>query len=248
MPDDPRLISTYAATEAIATSGGQNDSGMFELNFRDDRYLPFEFAGAISRWRIALPLENNQFDMETLSDVVLHLDFTAREGGERLRKAANDCAQHNLPGAGVRFFDIKREFPEAWHLFAGVGHDRPACRDLGIQLGRNMFPYLPGNKRIGVRRLEILFAAHGADPSAHHVVEFLEGQRAGQIEEEDCGCDVRSVACVASADWPGLFHGVLDVDFESLGTSRHHDLGVFRFPKDVGEVKDAYLFCTYRVL
>lgn len=247
-PDDHRVVSMYAATEAIATSGGQNDPGMFELNFREDRYLPFEFAGAVSSWRIELPQENNQFDMETLSDVVLHLDFTAREGGAKLRKAANECAQHNLPGDGVRFFDVKREFPEAWHLFAGVKPDRPACRELGIQLGRNMFPYLPGNKRIGVWRLEILFAAPGADPSAHHVVEFQEGRRSGRVMEEDCECDVRSVVCVASADWPELFHGVLDVDLGSLSTSGYHDLGVFRFPKDVGEVNDAYLFCGYRML
>jgi hypothetical protein len=248
MPDDPRIVSQYAATEAIATSSGQNDSGMFELNFRDERYNPFEYAGALSRWRIELPLENNQFDMETLSDLILHLNFTAREGGENLRKAAHECAQQNLPGAGVRFFDVKREFPEAWHLFAGVKHNRPTCRQLGIQLSRNMFPYLPGNKRLGVQRLELLFEAPGADPSAHHIVEFLAGQPAGQMTEEECDCDVRSVACIASADWPGLFHGVLDVDFEALSTSGYHDLGVFKFPKDIGEVKDAYLFCGYRML
>lgn len=86
MPEDTRIVSTYAATEAIATSSGQNDSGMFELNFRDERYLPFEFSGAVSRWRIELPLENNQFDMETLSDVILHLNFTAREGGRTFAK------------------------------------------------------------------------------------------------------------------------------------------------------------------
>ncbi|HEX8353589.1 MAG TPA: hypothetical protein VF611_11860, partial [Pyrinomonadaceae bacterium] len=247
-PDDPRVVSTYAAAEAIATSGGQNDSGMFELNFRDERYLPFEFAGAVSRWRIELRPENNQFDMETLSDVVMHLDLTAREGGEGLRRAANDCAQQNLPGAGVRFFDVRREFPEAWHLFADVSPDRAARRELGIQLGRNMFPYLPSNKRISVRRLEILFATPGADPSAHHVVEFLAGWRAGRLPAEDCDTDVLSVACVASAEWPGLFHGVLDVDLESLGASGQQDLGVFRFPRDVGEVKDAYLFCGYTTL
>jgi Tc toxin complex TcA C-terminal TcB-binding domain len=54
-PADPRIVRDYAAAEAIATSSGQNDSGTFELNFRDERYLPFEFAGAVSRWRIELP-------------------------------------------------------------------------------------------------------------------------------------------------------------------------------------------------
>jgi hypothetical protein len=247
LPDDPRIVSLCAATEAIATSSGQNDSGMFELNFRDERYLPFEFSGAVSRWRIELPAENNQFDMETLNDVVLHLNFTAREGGENLRRAANECAQQNLPGAGVRFFDVRREFTEAWHLFTAPIPGQPAAKQLGIRLGRNMFPHLPGNKSIGVHRLEILFEAPGADPSAHHIVEFLAGQRAGEIKEEKCDCAVYSIACVADASWPGLFHGVLEVDFEALSASGRQDLGVFRFPVDVGTVTDTFLFCGYKL-
>ena len=40
-------------------------------NFRDERDLPFEYQGAVSRWRIELPRENNYFDMDTLSDMIL---------------------------------------------------------------------------------------------------------------------------------------------------------------------------------
>jgi hypothetical protein len=248
MPDDCRIVSMYAATEAIATSSGQNDSGMFELNFRDERYLPFEFSGAVSRWRIELPLENNHFDMETLSDLVLHLNFTAREGGKNLRKVANECAQRNLPDAGVRFFDIKREFPEAWHLLAGKRHRHAPCRELGLRLSKEMFPYLTGNKKIRVSRLEVLFEAAGADPSAHHIVEFFAEEHGQHGWEEMCDCDANSIACVADAKWPGLFHGVLDFDFGALNGSGPHELGVFKFPRDIGEITDIYLFCGYRTV
>ncbi|MGZ4432764.1 MAG: Tc toxin subunit A-related protein, partial [Trebonia sp.] len=87
-PDDPRVVREYAARESIATSSGQNDSGLFELSFRDERYLPFEYRGVVSRWRIELPPENNYFDLDTLTDLVLHVNYTAREGGEALRDAA----------------------------------------------------------------------------------------------------------------------------------------------------------------
>jgi hypothetical protein len=247
-PEDSRMVSMYAATEAIATSQGQNDSGLFELNFRDERYLPFEFSGAVSRWRIELPLENNHFDMESLSDVILHLNFTARDGGENLRKAANVCAQQILPGAGIRFFAVRREFPEAWQLFAGAMSKDQASRQLGLRLSKDMFPYLTVNKKIGVQRLEILFEAPGADPSAHHIVEFWVGLGVGQIKVDKCDYDVHSIACVADANWPGLFHGVLEVDFEALSTSGYQDLGVFIFPMEVGEIVDTYLFCGYRIM
>ncbi|MEQ9238017.1 Tc toxin subunit A-related protein [Coleofasciculus sp. E2-BRE-01] len=247
MPDDPRIVSMYGATEAIATSSGQNDSGMFELNFRDERYLPFEFSGAVSRWRIELPLENNHFDMETLSDIVLHLNFTARDGGEKLRQVANECAQQNLPDAGVRFFDVKREFPEAWHSLVGNGSNVPGDRQLGIRLSRNLFPYLTGNKRIGIQRLEIFFEAPGANPSTHHIVEFWAGQRMSRIREEKCNCNVHSIVCVADAKWPALFHGVLEIDLEIFSQSGYQDLGIFRFPENIGAIANTYLFFGYNL-
>ncbi|HTZ20628.1 MAG TPA: hypothetical protein VMC06_07080 [Opitutaceae bacterium] len=47
---------------SIAVSSEQNASGVFELNFRDECYIPFEGAGAIGRWRIELPKDFRQFD------------------------------------------------------------------------------------------------------------------------------------------------------------------------------------------
>ena len=92
------VVKRYGATEAIATSTGQNDTGLFELNFRDERYLPFEYAGAVGRWRIELPIETNAFDIDTMSDLIFQLSYTAREGGSALRKASWAAASCLLPG------------------------------------------------------------------------------------------------------------------------------------------------------
>jgi hypothetical protein len=240
---DTRFVDLYAATEAIATSDGENDTGMFELNFRDERYLPFEYAGAISRWRIELPQANNFFAMETLSDLMLQLNFTAREGGDILRAAAHEAAQRQLPGDGIRFLNVRNDLPDAWY---GLTKPQPssAARLLGVRLSRQMFPFIPGNAQLGIQRIALLFEAPEAHPSAHHTIEFLVGQRPEHIKEEKCDCDMYSVECIADAEWPGLFHGVLDVDLGVLGT-KPLDLGVFRFPATVGEISNAYLFCWY---
>ncbi len=87
-PNDKRFWVRTGAVQAIATSSGQNDAGLFELNFRDERYLPFEGAGVISSWKLDLPLETNLFDRQTLTDVVLHLRYLARDGGDTLRTLA----------------------------------------------------------------------------------------------------------------------------------------------------------------
>ena len=85
---DARFSVSYHGTESIVTSSGRDDSGMFETNLRDERYLPFEHAGAVSRWRLDLPSLGAQFDATTLTDVILHLRYTARDGGQSLGEAA----------------------------------------------------------------------------------------------------------------------------------------------------------------
>ena len=42
---DSHYVTNFAAAESIATSSAQNDSGLFMVNFNDERYLPFEGAG-----------------------------------------------------------------------------------------------------------------------------------------------------------------------------------------------------------
>ena len=71
--DDARFVENNIPVKAIAASNAQNDSGVFELSFRDERYLPFEGAGAISEW-----------SLELFSD----LPSTTRTREPRLRQAA----------------------------------------------------------------------------------------------------------------------------------------------------------------
>jgi hypothetical protein len=248
-PDDPRIVHRYAATDAIATSSGQNDSGLFELSFRDERYLPFEYGGAVSRWRIELPPENNAFDFDSLSDVVLHLNYTSREGGDVLRAAANELAQARLPGAGVRFFNVRNEMPDAWARFQAGQPDPTAARDLDVRLSRQMFPFLQGRKPIAVRRLELLFEAPGADPAAHHPVLYLGPEHAEHGGNARCGCHAWTVECAASAEWPGLFHGVVpDAAFVDATRvpAQPHIAGTVHFPSQL-PISNAYLFCGYAI-
>ncbi len=123
--EDPRFRDEIAAIQSIATSTAQNDHGLFELNFRDERYLPFEGAGAISTWHIKLNKDFPQFDFSTISDVIIHLSYTAREGGELLRSTVVqefNKKMNVLPLAEgkqglFRIFDLKREYPDKWYRF-----------------------------------------------------------------------------------------------------------------------------------
>ena len=94
--DDERFVSSNTRVEAIATSSAQHNSDVFELTFSDERYPPFEGAGVISEWLIELLSDVNpdsgrsdrQFDYSSISDVVLHINYTAREGGSDFKNSA----------------------------------------------------------------------------------------------------------------------------------------------------------------
>ncbi|OLE54053.1 MAG: hypothetical protein AUG51_10120 [Acidobacteria bacterium 13_1_20CM_3_53_8] len=115
--EDARFVTNFGAVQSIATSHARNDGGMFELNFRDERYLPFEGAGVISTWRIELPKDCNAFDFETISDVIITLNYTAREGGELLRAAARAAVLAGPHTNLLRLFSARHEFPFEWHGF-----------------------------------------------------------------------------------------------------------------------------------
>jgi hypothetical protein len=83
---DPRFAYNYAAVpQKIATGNAQDDPGLFLTtitnNIADLRYLPFENAGAVSSWHLKMPQLNNEVDLTTVGDVVLHLYYTALDGG-----------------------------------------------------------------------------------------------------------------------------------------------------------------------
>jgi hypothetical protein len=238
---DSRSVRAYAATEAIATSSGQNDSGLFELSFRDERYLPFEFAGAVSRWRIELPPETNAFDFDSLSDVIMHVNYTAREGGDVLRAAAAEDARCRLPGNGLRLIDVRRDLSDAWYALQQTpdsGDERHSCRRLDLRLSDSMFPFVSARRVRWVDALQIFIEAPNAIPDTNFVLKFKLADHEHD-HDEDCDCDRIDVHCIASSEWPGIFWGVLDLRGKRLGPLRRHqpaELGCLEFPDDLGEI------------
>jgi hypothetical protein len=144
---DP-LISGYG--ESIATSSSQNDSGVFELNFKDERYVPFEGKGAVSKWKLELSQINKgtknsirAFDFDTIADVVMHIKYTAKEGGAVFAGKVADNIDTNL-GITVDTlkdmsysFSLKHDMPNIWNAFK-----QSANGSFSFTLEKSRLPYL----------------------------------------------------------------------------------------------------------
>jgi hypothetical protein len=150
---DPRFVRRYAAHQSIVTTSGQNDTGLFETNLRDERYLPFEGAGLVSRWRIEVDPTVNQFDSESLFDVVLHFRFTAIEGGSELRRHAQDAAWREMPSSnnpGIKYLDVRQDLPAEWLNFR-----ENETIQLSLQINREMFPWSRNSTNLVVEGIEL---------------------------------------------------------------------------------------------
>ncbi len=144
--DPERFSDHFGGVQSIVTSSGSADGGLFETNLRDERYLPFEGSGAVSEWRLELPVDIPQFDHDTISDVILHVRYTAREGGVPLRSAAVKHLTEQIKAAAtvgsVRLFSMRHEFPTEWARFKAVQlKEATQSAELAFNLREEHYPF-----------------------------------------------------------------------------------------------------------
>lgn len=163
--EDPRFDDYFGSLQSIVTSSAQNDSGLFETNLRDERYLPFESAGVISEWQLQLPANPSkgdilQFDYNTISDVILHFRYTAREGGGLLRNGATTYLKNQIneaqAGGSVRLFSLRHDFPTEWSKFNQQLPDPQKRFELAFTLRSEHYPFGSQGRLDSVSRMELL--------------------------------------------------------------------------------------------
>ena len=144
---------------SVSTSTAQNDAGVFELSFRDERYMPFEGAGAISRWRLSLPKTFRQFDYQTINDVMLSISYTAEHDGALRDRVETDNAtiegsirKYLTENSISRMFSLRQDFSSA---FARLLHS-PLGTEVRIEITDRHFPMFIARRAITVTRSAIL--------------------------------------------------------------------------------------------
>lgn len=167
LADDSRFRDSHVNVKAIATGSAQNDSGMFDLNFRDERYLPFEGAGAISTWKLEMTdtKELRQFDYNSISDVIVHMKYTAREDVGQFKQGAVTHLTTIIQEASSqlplrRLFNLKHEFPTEWYA---LFHPTGAGNLLALQFKKDHFPFFAQEKNIQIGQVTLLMKSEAND-------------------------------------------------------------------------------------
>lgn len=172
LTDDPRFRESLVNIKSIATSSGQTDSGMFDLNFRDERYLPFEGAGAIGTWKLELTAskELRQFDYDSISDVVMHMKYTAREDAGTFKNSAVSYLRSVIAAVSEQFplrrlFNLKHEFPTEWYAFFNPAGTAPN-KQLVLRLKNEHFPFMAVDKTVQIEKVSLFVKSTSAEDFA----------------------------------------------------------------------------------
>ena len=161
---DPQA-TTIGVGSSIATSSGQNDGGMFEVNLRDERYLPFEGAGADSTWSLELPTATNALDRDSITDVILHLRYTALDTDTPRPSADDPDPRRTLSDAILakvkrppmtRLFSLRHDFAREWAM---------ATRSGTFSVSLDLAPFAPRSLTTSTQLRATEIYAEGASTS-----------------------------------------------------------------------------------
>jgi hypothetical protein len=179
-PNDPTVIVSPVAasgTQTIATSTGQSDSGLFDVNLRDERWLPFEGQGAISSWNLVLDPRDNNFDFSTITDVILHVRYTARGGGDQAA-AKNVRAALKPTTPRSILVSTRNTFSDSYYSFFNPSDSTATQQILTLPLSDNVFPFSNlGNGGVEIQSIAVYVAL--SVPSAGNTITASFGPTGG---------------------------------------------------------------------
>jgi hypothetical protein len=210
-PDgDDRFTELAGAPDAIVTSRGIDDTGTFDPTGSDERLAPFALRGAIGEWSLELPTDPAPVDWDTLTDVVLTYRYTARDGGEPLRRAAGanlrGLLADGVKAGCLRLLSVQHEFPSAWARFtaspAGDGGVNAPRAALTIQLDRKHYPIFAGAGPKALISIDVM-----AVPTDTTTTMITMSDRA--LDTENPHVPRQSLPLDATAELGGLLRGQL---------------------------------------
>ncbi len=172
--NDTRFVYNVGNIQSVATSSALNDSGLFELNFRDERFLPFEGTGAVSKWRFELPKEVQQFDYNTISDMIIQIKYMSREGGSALRTNAESTLKTQLNALAQELgksglhvgYSLRHDLPDVWHAFKTKS-------EASITIEKSRLPYFAQPLSTSIVNV-VLIARFKTEPGSFTV--FIDGK------------------------------------------------------------------------
>jgi hypothetical protein len=154
-----QTVNIQRGPETIALTSPINATGLFDLDPQPEMLVPFEGIGVDTSWVFHLPKAANQFDYNTIADVLFTLEYTALNDfdyAQRVIKRLDSQFSADRP------FSFRRDFADAWWDLHNP-EQTPKPFVVSFQTGESDFPANVEDLRIG--QVVLYFAFRQGKPT-----------------------------------------------------------------------------------
>jgi|GEM_PF-5552279 len=185
---DYEEVTVSRQPDSIALTAPFSSSGLFVLDYNDKFLLPFEGNGVATDWTLELPKAANNFNFETIFDVLVTIDYTALESKDTVLKSGKTFKQSIIEKLGNsssddRAYSLRYDFPDAWYHLNNPQNPLPNLEPMEVPLSsvETDFPANQSNKKIERVTVRVSFA-DGTSEELHVRLKFTPKRRVSPID------------------------------------------------------------------
>ena len=146
-----------ASNESVSLSSPQNASGLFDLDIQSELKLPFEGVGVDSLWHFELPMPANPMDFDSIADVQVTFEYTAKYSADYRAELIADPVKLPRTFSGVRVFSFRSELVDQWYALHNPppAPAAPALTDVHATFAVDAADFPSGMNNVRVKRLTL---------------------------------------------------------------------------------------------
>ncbi len=136
-----RIQEIRRPSESISFTSTNNATGLFELYPENELLLPFEGMGVDASWELQVPKPANQFNYDTLSDVIFTIEYTALNSFDYREQVVQ---QLDRSVSAELALSVNNDFPDSWYHLLNTNSASDSAQQeviLDLEILENYFPH-----------------------------------------------------------------------------------------------------------
>jgi len=138
--------------ESIALSSPQNATGLFELQPEPEKLLPFEGMGVDTAWELQMPKAANQFDYNTIADVLVTIEYTALNSFDYRRQVVQEL---DRTFSADRPFSFRNEFADQ---FFDLNNPEQTAEPMVVRFETTREDFAPNVENLKIQQVVLFFS------------------------------------------------------------------------------------------
>lgn len=167
--DSFRETSILRQPETVSLTSAINATGEFELSIQPENDLlhPFEGNGVAADWTLELPKAANQFDFQTIADVLVTLDYTALASTDYRKEVVERMGREF---SADRTFTFRFELSDQWF---DLNNPDQTPTPMSVRFSTRREDFLPNLSALEVRQVILFFSLAEGESFEMEVTNLL---------------------------------------------------------------------------